>query len=172
MNQMTEKVEPFSDPRELAARVNPDVETGQSYTRNCADCARCFERAWRGNFEEAAGRAPQIDHEKGGLVVEGEQSPRTEQWAGERFTNVYNSDDLRQRVEQAGHGASVIVHSEDHDRYRGHAYNVVNYQGTVYVVDSQHSEIHPWDDRSIHPWLSENSSHRAMAWDAKGQRIW
>jgi Papain fold toxin 1, glutamine deamidase len=172
MNRSTVKIEPFSGPRELSARVNPDRDTGEPYHRNCADCARCFERGWRGNVEEAAGRAYQVDHERGGLVVTGETSPRTEEWAGERFTNVYNPDDLRERIQAAGHGASVIVHSDDHDRGYGHAYNVVNYQGTVYVVDSQHHEIHQWDDRSIHPLLSDNSSHRAMAWNVKGQRIW
>jgi Papain fold toxin 1, glutamine deamidase len=172
MNRSTVKVEPFTDPHELSARVNPDRGTGEPYRRNCADCARCFERGWRGNVEEAAGRAYQVDQKTGGLVVTGEQSPRTEHWAGERFTNAYNPHDLRERIQAAGHGASVIVHSEDHDRGYGHAYNVVNYQGTLYVVDPQHHEIHQWDDRSIHPLLSDNSSHRAMAWNAKGQRIW
>lgn len=172
MNRMTVKVEPFSDPYELAEKVNPDVETGPEYQLNCADSARSFERGWRGNVEEAAGRAPQIDHVNGGLVVSGESAERTEEWAGERFSDVYDSGDLRLRVQAAGHGASAIVATWDHEGSFGHAYNVVNYQGTVRVVDPQWSEVHPWSERSIHPELSDNCNHRAMAWDAKGQRLW
>lgn len=169
-NYTTDKVEPFSDPHDLAKRVNPDLETGMSaYDHNCADCARCYERAWRGNVEEAAGRAYVV--EKNDLVVHGEAAERTEEWAGEQFSDVYDVDDLRLRIDYAGHGASAIVFTDD-PRGFGHAYNVVNYQGEVQVVDPQHHEVYPWSERSIHPDLSKNSSHLAMAWNAKGQRIW
>lgn len=172
MNRTTVKVEPFADPHELAAKVNPDLDRGEAYRRNCAECARCFERGWRGSIEEAAGRAYQVDHENGGLVVRGETPDRTEDWAGERFSDVHDADDLRQCIQYAGHGTSAILATYDRDGGYGHAYNVVNYRGDLYVVDSQHNEVSAWSDRSIHPFLSDNCEHRATAWNSRGQRIW
>lgn len=168
-------IEPFSDPKELAEAVNPDRDLGDPYQKNCADCARCFERSWRGQSEEAAGRAYQMSPEHGGLVLEGENSSRTESWAGEKFSDTYDPGEVRRRIEAAGHGTSAIVHTawerEDGQRF-GHAYNVVNYRDEILVVDPQHGEILPWNEGTIHPWVSGRYEHRALAWDARGQRIW
>jgi hypothetical protein len=171
-NPTTDKVEPFSDPHELADRVNPNLDHRQEYRRNCADCARSFERGWRGNVEEAAGRARQFDSRTDTFRVPGESAVRTEEWAGERFSDVYDPKDLRLRMQTAGHGSSAIVATTERGGLRGHAYNVVNYQGEVHVVDPQHHKVLPWTEGSIHPALPETSRHQAMAWDAKGQRIW
>lgn len=168
----THPVEAFSPPENLIDKINPDYgDPSGSYDVNCADCARSFERSWRGDFEEAAGRAPDRDQ-----VVDGEPSSETEDWAGEKFSDVYNSDDLRDRLETAGHGASAIVHTDfvgpDGD-YRGHAFNVVNDQGVLKVCDAQTHEVGPWTGSAIHPDLDGLwTRHRAMAWNSHGSRVW
>lgn len=173
MNRLSEKVEPFSAPAELVNRVNPDYETDEGYRVNCADSARCFERSWRGTVEEAAGRGYQIES-KGGLYVEGEESARTEQWAGERFSDVYDTTDLRKRIELGGHGTSAIIHSSwfQEGSACGHAYNVVNHQGNLAVIDPQTREILPWNSEGIREGLPASSRHTAMVWDGSGTRIW
>lgn len=173
MNRLSEKVDPFSDPVELVRRVNPDYETDEGYRVNCADSARCFERSWRGTVEEAAGRGYQIEGNSG-LFVEGEESARTEQWAGERFSDVYNNGDLLERIQAGGHGTSAIIHSSWFQERSacGHAYNVVNHHGNIAVVDPQTHEILAWNSAGIRDGLPASSRHAAMVWDGKGARIW
>lgn len=169
-------IEPFSSADGLVERVNPDFgDKSGAYDANCADCARSFERSWRGQLEEAAGRSVEIDP-KEGFVVEGEFSSETEQWAGERFSDVYDTADLHDRIEVAGHGASAIVHTEfvgPDGTPGGHAYNIVNEHGEVKVCDAQTHRVMPWTQASIHAELDGlSTSHRVMAWNAKGSRIW
>lgn len=173
MNRLSEKVEPYSDPAELVNRINPDYETGDGYRVNCADAARCFERSWRGTAEEAAGRGYRVEGQSG-LFVEGEESARTEQWAGERFSDVYTNHDLRERIQAGGHGTSAIIHSSwfQEGSACGHAYNVVNHHGNLAVIDPQTHEVLPWDPAGIREGLPASSRHAAMVWDGSGARIW
>ena len=142
----------FSDPGKIAAGINPNHgDPSGSYDMNCADCARCYEQTWRGRTEVAAGRAP--EYGPYGLEVTGEDSELTEEWAGEKFRVDTNADDLRKALEEGGHGSSAIVHTEFDDvngMPGGHAYNVVNYQGTLVVGDGQRSENGRWDPDTIH----------------------
>ena len=172
----TYAMEPFSPPERLVERVNPDFgDQSGAYNANCADCARSFERSWRGQFEEAAGRSVEIEPGEG-FVVEGELSSETEKWAGERFSDVYDTDDLHDRIQAAGHGASAIVHTNfvgPDGTSGGHAYNIVNDQGAIKVCDAQTHTVAPWKQTSVHPELDGLSSqHRVMAWNADGNRIW
>lgn len=173
MNRVSEEVEPFSAPEKLAERVNPDFETDEAYQNNCADCARSFERGWRGHVEEAAGRAYEVgtpDHP--GLFVDGEPSQMTEDWAGRPMETVDTPSDLRSALEEGGHGSSAVVHSrwenEDGDSF-GHAYNVVNDHGTIKTVDSQTHEVFEFDDSSIRPGIASDGQHTVLAWDSEGR---
>lgn len=167
------EVEPFGDPDRLAKRINPDFDDRSgSYRVNCADCARSVERTWRGHEEEAAGRSSRIDS-RGYVEPRGEQSSETEEWAGEKFTTTPAPEELRARLEAAGHGSSAIVHTQyslDGDRI-GHAYNVVNHQGEIRVLDGQTGETQPWVTNEIYD-LGQDQTHKAMAWNRRGERIW
>ncbi|HWB37774.1 MAG TPA: toxin glutamine deamidase domain-containing protein [Rugosimonospora sp.] len=170
------EIEPFSDPGTLVEKVNPDLgERSGAYDSNCADCARCFERSWRGHLEEAAGRSVEVQPD-GGLGAEGEYSPETEEWAGEPFRDIgADPESLREHLLAAGHGASAIVHTEFLDAEGadgGHAYNVVNDHGSIRVCDAQLATTFDWRAGSIHPLLDRPTAHRTMAWDARGERIW
>lgn len=165
-------VEQFRDPNEFVDRINPDLETDEAYQVNCADCARCCEAAWRGQEQEAAGRAWQVG-ENGGLEARGEASETTEEWAHEKFETT-DAANLRSVLEQGGHGSSAIVHStwEGPDP-GGHAYNVMNRNGEIMIVDAQEGEVYEYADQDIYPEMERQSGvvHRTMAWDAKGRRI-
>ena len=169
------EVEPFQDPRATVERVNPnfDPECGDDpYTVNCADCARCYEATWRGQEQEAAGRAYQVG-ESGGLEVSGEATERTEEWAHEEFEPA-RAHELRDLLERGGHGSSAIVHSTwEGPMPGGHAYNVVTHEGRVITVDPQEGRVLDYSDREIHSDLENatGASHRAIAWDSKGRRI-
>ncbi|MCI1748586.1 MAG: toxin glutamine deamidase domain-containing protein [Acidipropionibacterium sp.] len=184
MDRLTHQIETFRDPRSTVRRVNPDFESGRGYQVNCADAARCFERTWRGHLEEAAGRAYQIETADGrpdrvrtvgpaGLFVDGEDSERTAEWAGSGLEPVA-PDGLRATLEEAGPGASAIVHSwaegEGGERI-GHAYNVVNFDGRVEVVDAQTREVLPFDRGCIRAGLGRPIEHRAIVWNPEGERI-
>jgi hypothetical protein len=171
----TYPVEPFGDPQNIVERINPNFEAGaEPYRNNCADCARSFERTWRGNREEAAGRAPQ-ETSPGVYEVEGETSLVTEQWAGESFRDVYRVEDLHAAIDRSGHGSSAIVHSiwaDENGGFAGHAYNVVNHEGTLKVCDGQIGRTYEWSALSVHPELDGDARHTAIAWGPKGERIW
>lgn len=171
--------EPLSDPQEVINDINPRFDDGAEFKTNCADCARSFERTWRGDFEEAAGH---VDPLRG---TTGEASDRTEEWAGTQFSEV-PVDEVRDRLLQAGHGSSAIVHSHfrNYDegsgvwRNGGHAYNVVNYHGRIRVVDGQTHAVSPWAEGSGHPNLErvhfgghEGWVH-SMGWDAQNHSLW
>jgi hypothetical protein len=162
-------VEQFQDPRSNAERVNPDYALDMSNKVNCADCARCYEATWRGQEQEAAGRAYQIGS-SGGLEVTGEPPEMTEEWAHEEF-KATSPGELRQALEQGGHGSSAIIGSQFEDG--AHAYNAVNYHGEILTVDPQSGEVHPYSDESIHPLLEDyqDVTHETMAWDSSGRRI-
>lgn len=165
-------VERFADPKETVPRINPDYAKGFEYQKNCADCARCFERTWRGNREEAAGRAETPDA-NGNLAVRGEDFARTERWAGETFTRTEDIAAIRAELERGGHGSSAIIGSNwENGRARGgHAYNLVNYQGRILVVDAQNSRVMDFDDQTVHPGFAKSYGHRVMMWDKDGERI-
>ncbi|MDR2378742.1 MAG: hypothetical protein LBD70_04880 [Bifidobacteriaceae bacterium] len=171
-------IEPFKDPATTVEFVNPKFnpsEGGPSeYNSNCADCARCFEATWRGERNEAAGLAKRTT-ENGRLEApDGETDERTEEWSHNEFAQTEPAA-LRQSLEQAGHGASAIVHSgwEGPGGPGGHAYNVVNYRGEIKTVDAQEGEVLEYSDQGVHPWLEDcyGVNHRTMAWDARGRRI-
>ena len=169
-------VEPFADPADVVEHVNPDYgsTTDGAYENNCADCARCVERTWRGHREEAAGRAA-VAGEDGVLRVEGEYDDRTQEWADEKFSDPTDDPaNLKRRLLDGGHGTSAIIHSEytdDEGDLHGHAYNAVNHEGRVHVLDGQQKQVMDWDDSTIHPWFHESSDHRVMMWDPTGGRI-
>ncbi len=159
-------VEPFQHPSVNLEHINPNFPEGIEYRVNCADCARNYEATWRGQEQEAAGRAN----------LEGEYPERTEAWAHEKFTPT-DPDELRASLEQGGHGSSAYVVSHFGDtspkELRGHAYNVVNHNGEIITVDSQLNEYYEYSNESIHPLLEDYDRlyHRTMAWDAQGRRI-
>ncbi|MCZ2826066.1 MULTISPECIES: toxin glutamine deamidase domain-containing protein [unclassified Modestobacter] len=171
----TRPIEPFADPRETVDAVNPEFDPTSSggYENNCADCARCFERTWRGDQEEAAGRAETPDAD-GNMAVRGEAPERIEAWAGEKFTRTDDVAEIRRRLEDGGHGTSAIVGSQwenDGGARGGHAYNVVNHHGGIQVVDAQHHEVLPFDDATIHPFFDRAHGHQIMMWNDEGKRI-
>lgn len=174
-------VEKFGDPSRIVEHINPRYKDDPShqdlspYKVNCADCARCVERTWRGSHEEAAGRRPRYG-ENGTYVPHGEPSSITEEWAGEEFSPVQHDSLLRETLLDGGHGSSAIIHSswerDAQQKGGGHAYNVVNYHGNLRVLDGQTGESFDWERGAIHPFLGRDPKHMAMAWNAEGGRIW
>lgn len=178
MNRVSDKVEPHTAPEYLVERVNPDYATDESYQSNCADSARCFERSWRGNIEEAAGRAYEVnsqhDPDLPGLYVGGEPSAMTEEWAGRDMRGILEPTDLKEELKREGHGSSAIVHTrwiDESGHPQGHAYNVVNDHGQIKVADAQTHEVLPFDDQSVRPGISPISKHQVLVWDAKGRPV-
>ncbi len=190
-DQASYRIEPFQDPHDTVGLVNPDYEppyeqradgklgdfrplydAAEPYGVNCADASRCFERTWRGHAEEAAGRSWELSGQ--GMYVDGEPSARTAEWAGTTMDKIEDPAELRQALEDAGHGSSAIVHSqflgEDGKAY-GHAYNVVNFEDRIQVVDAQTQEVLPFNDAGIRPGIGLDSSHQAWVWDASGRRV-
>lgn len=170
----TVPTESFVDPELTVRDVNPERRSGAPYEVNCADSARAFERTWRGDREEAAGRADTRHHE-GGSAPEGELDDRTEAWAGRPFEPVADVEDVRRRVADGGHGSSAIVHTEftDHDGFAGgHAFNVVNHHGEVRVVEAQGGMVHEWAPGTGHPDMATVRHTRAMGWDGRGRPLW
>ena len=108
-----------------------------------------------------------------------------ESWAGERFKSV-DVRDIRERVNEAGHGASAIVgacHESSDGVTRHHVYNVVNHGDEIRVVDGQTGLVSPWSDETGHPELSNVSDwsdsqpgvrgrSMVMGWDARGNSLW
>jgi hypothetical protein len=167
----TSPIEPFAAPETTVHEVNPRYEEGVAYQVNCADSARAFERTWRGDREEAAGRAEHT----GPFGPDGETSDRTEQWAAERFSPVASIDEVRDRIEAAGHGSSAIVHAQGTNRdgfHVGHAFNVVNDCGEVKVVDAQEGRVQPWRPATGHPGFASITSSQVMGWDATRRSLW
>lgn len=169
-------ITPFSAPDRLVEEINPHFgEPSNAYDVNCADCARSFEQSWRGQFEEAAGRAPVIAPE-GGLRPTGEPTAMTEVWAGDDLRSADDTEALRSTLEQAGHGASAIVHTQYTDfngEHGGHAFNVVNHHGEIRVCDAQRHATFAWNPQTIHRELDGlPTTHRAIAWNDHGGRIW
>ncbi len=166
----------FDDPEVLVRRINPDyADRSGTSNVNCADCARSFVRTWNGHAEEAAGRA--VDLVPGeGLVTRGEPSELTEEWAGRRFTPLDEPRQLADTLRAGGHGSVAIVHSDfttTDGRGGGHAYNVVNHEGSLKVVDAQTQLVAPWSDHSPHPALvGTEQRHVAMAWAPDGRPLW
>lgn len=178
MNRVSEKVEPHTAPEYLVERVNPDYSTDEAYRSNCADSARCFERSWRGNVEEAGGRAYEIntqhDPQLPGLYVSGEPKAMTEEWAGREMHGIAEPTDLKEALQQQGPGSSALVHThwlDESGHPHGHAYNVVNDHGQIKVADAQTHEVLPFDDESVRPGLSPISKHQVLIWDAKGRPV-
>ena len=115
-----------SDPRGLAAWVNDggNIQPGRGV--NCADCARSFELSWRGQPQVSAARAPGLG---------GESFERIEEWLGDPLSPS-SLLEIGNRLTDAGHGASayVVVLWKGGG---GHAFNAVNYAGTVLFIDAQ-----------------------------------
>jgi hypothetical protein len=168
-------IEPFADPHETVRLVNPEYDPSRrgAYENNCADCARSFERTWRGTQEEAAGRVETVGAD-GRKAVHGEQPLRTEEWAGEQFTRTDDVAAVKRRLEEGGHGTSAIIGSTYENRRgnrNGHAYNVVNHNGRIHVVDAQTHQVLEFDDITIRPGFYKAYDHHVMMWNKEGTRI-
>ena len=175
---------PFGDPADLAKTVNPKFpgnlgefasgdpsgEAAQPYTVNCVDCSRAVEERWRGRSETAAGLVG-----AGGHAADGESVGRFDEWAGEAHARV-NIEDVRQRLMEAGHGASVVIAAEgcerDSSESSGHAFNVVNYQGEVRVIDGQLGRDFAWIPGTGHPMFDRIDFAFVHGWDAEGRALW
>ncbi|MGW7054739.1 toxin glutamine deamidase domain-containing protein [Streptomyces sp. NPDC054887] len=118
-------------------------------SNNCADCARSFLETWYGNPQVSAPRTPDADEDGNPDPFSPENNANENQmrWAGTPYTYSGPGDDpdtaagIAWDLEQAGHGASAIVHVDWADGSGGHAFNVVNHNGTVVWVDTQSGEV-------------------------------
>lgn len=153
--------ERFEDPRRWADRINPRWEgRGNPYGKNCADCARCVERTWRGSGEVAAG-----------LLKSGECTWRVEQWTG--LLEDIGGAEVIARLERGGAGSSAYVVSTQKGGW-AHAYNLVNYEGEVLLVDGQigcvegaRDLLDGHDVEHLHP----QAWHQAAFWDPEGEKL-
>ena len=134
--------ERFEDPEQWIERINPHWEGPDGpYGSNCADCARCVERTWRGHGEVAAGQ-------------------------------LEDGEDAIARLERGGPGSSAYVASTGEGW--GHAYNLVNHEGEVLLVDGQDHRVESarglldgHDEFHLHP----EAWHRAAFWDPEGKEL-
>ena len=152
--------ERFEDPGQWIESINPRWEGPDGpYGSNCADCARCVERTWRGHGEVAAGQ-----------LEDGEPVDRVEQWTGP--LEDVDGEEAIVRLEQGGPGSSAYVASTGEGW--GHAYNLVNHEGEVLLVDGQDHRVESardlldgHDEFHLHP----EAWHRAAFWDPEGEEL-
>jgi hypothetical protein len=162
----TKKVEPFGDPQEIANKVNPKFKEGPEYQKNCCDVSRAVEDSWRGREETAAGR----------VSKDGEDLDRMEEWRGESMHKVAKMDDVRDKLSEAGPGSSAIVMTEfDYPNGRRggkHAFNIVNKESDIKVIDGQHAGVYDYKDGPGHPLMGTTRGTYATGWNGKGERLW
>lgn len=164
-------VERFTDPREFVGRINPHRDGGENaYQVNCADCARSVEATWRGRAEVAGGLADPD--------AEGEDPSRTEQWYGRTFRSA-TPDEVGRILATAGPGASALVEVQyTVDEYGiakgyGHAFNAVNLEGHILLVDGQVGQVETWSRWPPSGWDPSTRLHRMrfIGWDAQDGAI-
>lgn len=164
--------EPFADPREFAPRINPRYGSSDAgYTRNCLDCARAVEATWRGRPEVAAGLADPD--------AAGERLDRTERWYGRQFAGTGPAE-VASVLRDAGPGSSAVVEVQYQTLNRwgvpvnfGHAFNAVNLDGEILLVDGQVNQVEPWADWPPPGWDPSTRllGMRYIGWDAEGGEI-
>lgn len=114
---------------------------------NCVDNARSFLRTWFGRPTVADPRIAEHDS-RGYPLLRGEANAveNVEDWAGVRMHSDGTVADgaytaLEERLKAAGHGSAAIVFVDwpvgANGEKSGHAFNVVNHEGTIYWVDGQ-----------------------------------
>lgn len=125
----------FEDPERWVDTVNApgrDQEDGRE--RNCVLCAQAVESTWRG--EPAV--APPLEED--GL---------TPQEAAELFDGEFRPasyDSVAQQLRDAGPGSSAVVfaYTPYGSDSSGHAFNAVNHDGRVLLVDGQEGSVTDW----------------------------
>jgi hypothetical protein len=166
----------FADPDEFTDRINPHFEDGTAYQVNCWECARAVESTWRGSPEVAAGRATL----PGELEPHGEVDDRSEAWYGQQMRPT-SAAEIRETLLLAGEGSSVIATVQYRYLERGiwvgggHAFNYVNCEGRILLVDGQSDKIAEASDRwPPDDWDSsvQPISMTAMGWDREGEVLW
>lgn len=121
-----ERLDAYSAPSSFAAWVNDGGNDKPGRDVNCADCARAVELSWRGSPQVSAARAPRQG---------GESLDRIEEGLGRPMLRSSFSE-VGDRLTALGHGSSAYVVVTWHGG-AGHAFNAVNFQGTVFFVDAQ-----------------------------------
>ncbi|MFC4852600.1 protein-glutamine glutaminase family protein [Actinophytocola glycyrrhizae] len=134
----------FTDPATFAGLINPS-RYGAGRDVNCVDAALAFHATYHGE-PRVAGSAP------GGLRSGASAAGEELGYAPELFSR--GAAGLREviaRVERAGHGADALVFGFPRDG-AGHAWNLVNHNGSVFLVDAQGGTVTPATPDAL-PWL-------------------
>jgi len=104
------------------------------------------------------------------VVQDGEPVDRVEQWTGP--LEDVDGEEAIVRLEQGGPGSSAYVASTGEGW--GHAYNLVNHEGEVLLVDGQDHRVESardlldgHDEFHLHP----EAWHRATFWDPEGEEL-
>ncbi|GAA3014405.1 toxin glutamine deamidase domain-containing protein [Actinokineospora diospyrosa] len=128
----------FTDPALFVDLVNGD-RTTPGRDINCVDAAVSFHSTYHGQPRVAGignpGQAP-----RGAVSKAAEWTSYAPEFVG---TGSKALGDVIERVTKAGHGADAMLIAFGANGGRGHAWNVVNHNGTVSLVDPQQGTIVP-----------------------------
>lgn len=165
-------VEPFGSPQKIADLANPKQLDGPAWQVNCADVSRAVERTWRGSEEFPAGRTAELY-----ATPVGEDYDRMEDWSGQELHNVTDANDIRDRLVESGPGSSAVVETQyssafDEHATGGHAFNVVNHEGRVVVIDGQVGRTFDWANGTGHPAMGRTWDTKVVGWDRTGVPLW
>ncbi|MBM7773660.1 hypothetical protein JOD54_003864 [Actinokineospora baliensis] len=128
----------FTDPALFVDLLNGD-RTAPGRDINCVDAAVSFHSTYHGQPRVAGigtpGQAP-----RGAVSKAAEWTSYAPEFVG---TGAKALADVIERVTRAGHGADAMLIAFGANGGRGHAWNVVNHNGTVSLVDPQQGTIVP-----------------------------
>jgi hypothetical protein len=154
------KPEPGQAPDVWVDTINGAGSDHPGRETNCVDCARAVESTWRGNPEVAARLA---DTDGTGTTRE-----RISDWVGTEFAKTDYSG-IETKLTELGPGASAIIASDWSSPFGGgHAYNALNSDGKILLVDGQSGVVEDWPPSA--GWTEQDvADSEAIFFDRNGR---
>ncbi|MGW6449808.1 toxin glutamine deamidase domain-containing protein [Lentzea sp. NPDC055074] len=152
----------FAEPGTFARLINGSVLGQPGRLENCVDCAIAFLETWRGRPRTAGAGVVELGAKVQYEMVR-ENLGHHPEWVGRGPSALAQ---VIGALREAGHGAGALVLG-DAVSGNGHAWNLVNHNGTVYVVDPQFGTVEPAEGH-VHPAMF---GVYALVLDADGEPI-